>query len=68
MKTRQVKGLIFVIVGLAVLSYGMLLLLGLDTIALGKLSSAARDTNGAVLLVIFGAALTFYGLFAPSKE
>ena len=68
MKTQQVRGLIFVLGGLAVLGYGVLLLLGLDTMALGKLSSAARDTNGAVLLVIFGAALTFYGLCVPSKE
>jgi hypothetical protein len=49
--------------GIALVLYGGLLFLGVDSASINKFSSAGRDAGGALLFVFGGAILVLYGSF-----
>ena len=68
MKLQKLTNLAMIAGGVGLAAYGVLLLIGLPDITLGKFSAGAADTNGAVLIFLIGGALALYGWFAPAAE
>ena len=48
--------------GIVIAVWASVVLLALDHVALGKFSTAARDTNGAILFLLIGIAVFVHGL------
>ena len=68
MKIWRFKSSICMVLGLAVVAYGVSLLVGLEFLSFGKLTADARDTNSGILVVLFGTALALYGFFSVDKK
>jgi len=67
MKLQKLTKLVMIAGGVALAAYGVLLLVGLPEITLGKFSADAADTNGAWLITMIGVAFALYGWFASSS-
>ena len=68
MKLQKLAKLVMIAAGIGLAACGVVLLIGLPDITLGKFSAAAADTNGAVLILLIGGALALYGWFMPSAK
>jgi uncharacterized RDD family membrane protein YckC len=66
MKLQKLAKLAMIAAGVVLLGYGVVLLVDLPYITLGKFSSGSADTNGAVLISLIGGALALYGWFMPA--
>jgi hypothetical protein len=64
---QKLTALICILGGLALAAYGSVALLGLDDLAFGKFSEAARDTSSAFLFVLIGIALALFGWFSNTS-
>ena len=64
---KKLTALVCILSGLALATYGFVALLGLDDLAFGKFSEAARDTSSAFLFVLIGIALALFGWFSDTS-
>lgn len=65
---KKLLRLLCLIAGLVLAFYGLLLFFSLDELIFGKFSAASRETSSAVLLVLIGGAVFFYGLWSDAGE
>ncbi len=68
MKLQKPAKLMMIVGGIALAGYGVLVLIGLPEISLGKFSADSADTNGALLTALIGVAIALYGWFTPAPD
>lgn len=65
---KRVLRVLYMLAGLGLALYGVVILFSLDQLIIGKFSSGGRDTSTAILLTVIGAAIFLYGLWADDGK